>query len=266
MAFIKKKWTVFPPWNKTSVATHFSSMDEVFKLESTIISKSPQSEIFAHTIEGKTYFVKRYFRSKGLASWLGFSRLRVEARNQRRFKEMQIPAASVVAYGEQSLLSKTLKGVLITEGVENVTELVEIANGNPEKFQQARWRNAIISQLAQIITTLHKNRFCHNDLHWRNILIQQNEQNAEPKIYLIDCPSGKRLWWPFLYYRKLKDLASLDKLAPIYLTRTQRLKFYLEYRQITKLSNEDKIIIKGVFARKASRLKRKIKKIEATKL
>lgn len=263
---IRNKWTVFPPWNNTSVSTHFSSMDEIFKLESTIISKSPQSEIFSHTIEGKTYFVKRYFRSKGLASWFGFSRLRVEARNQHRFKEMQIPAASVVAYGERSLLSKTLKGVLITEGIENVTELVKIAKGNPEKFQEIRWRNTIISQLAHIVATLHQNRFCHNDLHWRNILIQQKEQNAEPKIYLIDCPSGKRLWWPFLYYRKLKDLASLDKLAPIYLTRTQRLKFYLEYRQITKLSNDDKIIIKGVFARKASRLKRKIKKIEATKL
>jgi tRNA A-37 threonylcarbamoyl transferase component Bud32 len=257
---IINKWTVFPPWDKTSVSSHFSSMDEIFKLENTIISKSTQSEIFAHIIEGKTYFVKRYFRSKGLASWFGFSRLRVEARNQHRFKEMQIPAACVVAYGEQSLLSKTLQGVLITEGIENVTELVVIAKEEPKRFQDSQWRNAIISQLADIVATLHKNQFCHNDLHWRNILIKQNEQKDGPKIYLIDCPSGKRLWWPFLYYRKLKDLASLDKLAPLYLTRTQRLKFYLEYRQITKLSDKDKIIIKGIFARKESRLKRKIKR------
>jgi len=121
---------------------------------------------------------------------------------------------------------------LITEVIDDTTNLAEIAMNHPEKFQNIQWRDAVIVDLAQVIAKLHQNRFCHNDLHWRNILIQENESSRGHKIYLIDCPSGKHLFWPFLNYRKLKDLASLDKLAPNYLTQTQCLRFFLEYRQI----------------------------------
>jgi len=261
MLLIQKKWVVFPPWNKIKkVASTYSSMDKVFQLDEKIISKGPQSEIFCQQIEGKQYFVKRYFRTKGLGSWIGFSRLRVEARNQHWFNKVGISAARVVAYGEESFLMKTLKGVLITEGIDDVKDLATIISSEPEKFNDANWRNYIISDLARVVRTLHQYQFCHNDLHWRNILIQQQDDNVKPSVYLIDCPSGKRLFWPLVYFRKLKDLASLDKLAAKYLTQTQRLKFYLEYRQITKLSNKDKMMIKELFARKASRLKRKKKR------
>lgn len=261
MILIKKKWTIFPPWNKTKgVMSKFESMEKAFNLEGEIISKSPQSEIFSQEIDGKRYFIKRYFCSKGLGSWLGFSRLRVEAKNQQRFLKMGIAAAPVVAYGEEYFLMKTIKGILVTEGVEAVTDLVTISNNEPEKFCDKTWRERVIRNLACVLRILHQNDFCHNDLHWRNVLIQQRTEESEPKIYLIDCPSGKRLFWPFLYYRKLKDLASLDKVASSYLTRTQRLKFYLQYRQIKKLTTKDKRMIKGIFARKESRLKRKLKR------
>ena len=259
MLFVFKKWRVFSPWNKKPVTDCFSSMNAVFKLEGKIISRSTQSEIFAHKIEGKTYFVKRYFRLKGVGNWFGFSRLQIEARNQNWFNEMDIPAARVVAYGEERFFLKTRRGILITEGIENVTELAAIAEQNPDKFQNNNWCDSVISQLANVVAKLHQNRFCHNDLHWRNILIQESEVNGEPKVYLIDCPSGKHLFWPFLSYRKLKDLASLDKLAPNYLTRTQRLRFFLEYRQIAKLSDKDKKMIYDIFAHKTNRLKRKAK-------
>lgn len=259
MLLVAKKWTVFPPWNNTAVAEHFATMDDVFKLEQDILSKSDQSEIFCYEIDCQLYFVKRYYQSIGLGSWLGYSRLRVETGNQQWLHKMNIPAARVVAYGEESFLLKTCRGILITKGIDNVRDLLDIANNHAHKFQDKDWRNTIITQIASITNTLHQHRFCHNDLHWRNILIQQSEHNCEPKVYLIDCPLGKRWWWPLLYYRKLKDLASLDKLAPRYLTRTQRLKFYLQYSKITKLSKQDKKMIKGVFAHKVRRLKRKRK-------
>lgn len=259
MLFVFKKWCVFSPWDKKPVTDCFSSMSAVFRLEGKIISKSTQSEIFSQEIEGNTYFVKRYFRLKGVGNWFGFSRLQLEARNQKWFNEMGIPAARVVAYGEECFFLKTRRGILITEGIENVTELAAIAENNPDKFQNNNWRTPVVSQLAKVVAKLHQNRFCHNDLHWRNILIQENEGNGIPKVYLIDCPSGKHLFWPFLSYRKLKDLASLDKLAPNYLTRTQRLRFFLEYRQVSKLSSTDKAMIHDIFTHKTNRLKRKAK-------
>jgi tRNA A-37 threonylcarbamoyl transferase component Bud32 len=257
---MKKKWIVLPPWNKTAVASYFSSMPAVFQLDGKIISKSNQSEIFSQDIDGKTYFVKRYFRSKNIGSWLGSSRFQKELRNQLWFNQQGIPSAKVVAYGERRLLLKTLKGVLITEGVSDAQELVEIAKNTPDKFAEKQWRDAIIAQLSAITAQLHHARFCHNDLHWRNILVQQSETSVEPKIFLIDCPSGKKLFGPLLSYRKLKDLANLDKLAAIYLSRSQRLRFFFEYRGIKKLLADDKKMILNVLKHKANRVKRKAKK------
>jgi tRNA A-37 threonylcarbamoyl transferase component Bud32 len=254
-----KTWRVFSPWNKTAVELCFSSMRAVFQLDGKIISKSSQSEIFSQNIDGKTYFVKRYFRSKNIGSWLGFSRFQNELRNQLWFNQQGIPSARVVAFGEHRMLLKILKGVLITEGVNDTQELAEIAKKTPEKFAEKHWRDAIIAQLADITAQLHHARFCHNDLHWRNILVQQTSTNHEAKIFLIDCPSGKKLTWPFLNYRKLKDLANLDKLAPTYLSRTQRLAFFLAYRDINKLTPKDKIMVREVMQHKENRKKRKAK-------
>lgn len=252
-----KHWSVFPPWDKNDVATHFSTMEAVFALQGKIISKSTQSEIFAHKIDGKTYFVKRYFRTKGFGSWIGASRLQVEARNQLWFNKMNLPSAKVVAYGEARFLLKTQKGALITEGIENVTDLAAIAKQTPEQFQNAAWCRALTSQVATMLRTLHQHKFCHNDMHWRNVLVQTGKTNNDLQIYLIDCPSGEHLFWPFLSYKKLKDLANIDKRAPQYLSRTQRLRFFFEYRQISTLTPEDKTMIRDILLHKANRLKRK---------
>ncbi|MFK8066918.1 MAG: lipopolysaccharide kinase InaA family protein [Gammaproteobacteria bacterium] len=233
-------------------------MDAIFKLPGSIISKSKQSEIFIYNFKGKTFYIKRYFRSENVRSWLGFSRFRVEVRNQTWFNQQAIPSAKVVAIGEESFLLKTRKGVLITEGVENSKDLLSIVQNTPEKFEDTHWRDSVFFQIAKITSQLHEKRFCHNDLHWRNILVQ-DKKNSEPKIFLIDCPSGKRLTWPLLHYHQIKDLANLDKKAPRYLTRTQRLKYFLVYKGSLKLSLDDKKIVREIFKHKENRIRRKAK-------
>jgi len=256
---INKCWRIFPPWNQSSVPTDFVSFDAAYQLDGNIISKSSQSEIFAYQQAGNTFFVKRYFRTKGLASWFGWSRFDLESQNQQWFNQIGLPAARVVAIGKKGFLLKTFKGILVTEGITDSQELVEIAKHSPEQFQNKSWSIAIVIELAKIVATLHQARFCHNDLHWRNILVQQAADQPNPKVFLIDCPSGKKLIWPLLYYRKLKDLANLDKLAPHYLRQTQRLRFFMKYRGISKLTFKDKQMIKAVMQHKLNRLKRKSK-------
>ena len=46
---------------------------------------------------------------------------------------------------------------------------------------------------------------------------------------MIDCPTGAFWRGPLLEHRKNKDLACLDKLGRLHLSRTQRLRFYLMY-------------------------------------
>ncbi len=255
---IFKKWIVFSPWDQIKITSHFASLEDVFKLPGNIISRSNQSEIFAYDIEGETFYIKRYFRSTNIRSWLGLSRFRVEVRNQQWFNQQNIPSAKVVAIGEKSIFFRTMKGVLITEGVEKSKDLLSILQNTPEKLKNVYWRNTVFSQIVEITLKLHKKRFCHNDLHWRNILVQ-DDQNNEPRIFLIDCPSGKRLTWPLLQYRQIKDLANLDKKAPLFLSQTQRLRFFMIYRGILKLSSEDKKLVREIMAHKENRLRRKTK-------
>ena len=254
-----KHWHVSNSTDNPKLAQHFPSIEAVFDLNEKIISSSIHSEIFVHQIDNKKYFVKRYFKSIGFASWFGLSRLQLEIKNQRWFNQINLPSARVVAYGLDYFFLKPKRGVLITEGIDNVMDLAMLSKSHPEKFKNPHWCNHLVSQLAFVLRTLHKNRFCHNDMHWRNILVQAGNSENDMHIYLIDCPSGRKLFWPFFGYKRLKDLANIDKLAPNYLSKTQRLRFFYEYRQISKLSHTDKAMIHDILRHKSHRLQRKAK-------
>jgi len=252
-----RSWSILPTKHQSEIAEHFPTMDGIFNIDAPIISKSIQSEIFAYTVDHKKFFIKRYRRSLGFASWLGFSRFNIETRNQRWFNQMHLPSAPVIAYGEERFLFKTLRGVLITEEIPDTVDLADLAQNHPEQFTDVIWCRNLLNQIANILRFFHSHRFCHNDLHWRNILVQNTDTVNKVQVYLIDCPFGRRLVWPFLEYKKLKDLANIDKLAPNHFSRTQRLRFFLAYRNTTSLRAEDKVMISKILQHKANRIKRK---------
>ena len=68
----------------------------------------------------------------------------------------------------------------------------------------------------------------------------------DPKLFLIDCPTGSFWWGPLLRYRIIKDLACLDKVAKYKLSRSQRLRFYLRYRGRVSLNDSDKRRIRQI--------------------
>ncbi len=250
-------WSILPTKHEGEITKHFPSMERIFEIDAPIISKSIQSEIFSYTINKKKFFIKRYRRSLGFASWFGFSRFCIETKNQQWFNQMNLPSAPVIAHGEERFIFKTLRGVLITEEIPNTVDLADIAQNQPEQFNDVVWCRNLLNQVAYILRFFHSRRFCHNDLHWRNILVQNTLSDNKVLVYLIDCPFGRRLIWPFLQYKKLKDLANIDKLAPNHFSRTQRLRFFLAYRNTSTLAYKDKAMIRKVLQHKANRLKRK---------
>ena len=104
-----------------------------------------------------------------------------------------------------------------------------------ERLRDAGWVDGVSRQLARATRALHDHHFAHNDLKWRNLLV-----NEQAELFLIDCPTGSFWWGPFLRYRVIKDLACLDKVASKVLTRSQRLRFFLQYRGRERLSSGDK--------------------------
>jgi len=192
---------------------------------------------------GLTYYVKQYHRrGRGLRRYLGRSRARGEWENILLFQSLGIPCLRLVAYGESRDI-----GVVVTEEVSGAVDL-ETYTGRGVDTQFAEM---VIDRLSGYVRSMHQYSFTHNDLKWRNILVRDNRetkrQNAgEIEVYIVDSPLGRKFWEPFLPRRIVKDLACLDKVAKHRLRRSQRLRFYLKYKNLDRLNESAKREIRSV--------------------
>ena len=223
----------------------FGALDQVFRLGGERITKDPLSEVIRIEEAGVRYYVKRYAgngknarrRWYGLRQWLAPVRVKKEWQNLLAFKSWGIPTARLAAYGIERHWGGFRRGALVTEEIRDTTDLAKLALQNDDRLRDRRRVCEVAAQVARITRRMHDAGFAHNDLKWRNLLVTHGER---PQVYLIDCPSGSTWWQPFLSYRVVKDLACLDKVAKYHLTRSQRLRFYLDYVQHTRLTVGDK--------------------------
>jgi hypothetical protein len=223
-------WNLEPAY--AALADDFGSLEAVFALQGERLTRDPLSEVIRVERDGVNYYVKRYTGAgKGLRRYLGL----------KRFAKWGIPTADVVAWGlERSGLAYD-RGAMITRELPRTEDLSVLAERKDARLCDPKWVSAVSRQLAEYTRTMHDHRFTHNDLKWRNLLIDD-----QATLYLIDCPNGD-FWRGFwLKYRITKDLACLDKVAKYHLSATQRLRFYMQYRQCRHLSESDKRRIRHV--------------------
>ncbi|MBN2645366.1 MAG: hypothetical protein JXR59_07835 [Desulfuromonadaceae bacterium] len=217
----------------------FGSLETSLQCQGKRISQDPLSYVL-HTQAGKrSYFIKVYHRNgKGIRHYFGRGRAEGEWQNLLFFQRLGIPTPRLVAYGQGYQHGRLSHAILITEEVSPAQDLATLARETPHVLQQRAWRLSVLRQVADYTARLHKDGFVHWDLKWRNILIRQ--QDTEPKVLFFDCPLGKH---PFGWLRRrgaIKDLACLDKIGRKVLRRTDRLRFYLAYRETTHLTAVDK--------------------------
>lgn len=227
-------------WNLTTegvdLINDFRSLDAVFALQGRCLTTDPLSEVILVERSGVRYYVKRYWGGgKGLRRYFGRPRVKAEWQNLKHFAKWGIPTAPVVGYGLERKCGVFARGALITRELEHTRDLAEMAKQGDPRLRDAGWVDGVSRQLARATRTLHDHHFAHNDLKWRNLLV-----NEAGELFLIDCPTGSFWWGPFLRYRIVKDLACLDKVASKVLTRSQRLRFFLQYRGRERLSASDK--------------------------
>ena len=183
------------------------------------------------------YYIKTYMsRGRWLRRFIGRSRIRAEWENLQAFVAMGIPTANLVAYGESDT-GGSYSGTLITREVKGTSDLATLASSKHSTLGDRQWRLQIISRLSEVVQNMHGRGFVHNDLKWRNILV---DVTADPTVYLIDCPLGRKMPGPFLWRGRIKDLACLDKIAKHQLSKMERLRFYLAYKGKSRLSAKDK--------------------------
>jgi hypothetical protein len=202
------------------------------------------SQVFRVTVSDTTFYVKRYMAGgKNLRRYFGRSRVCREWNSLMHFAAVGIPTPPLVAYGERRVLGLFRGGALVTEQVDQAPALAELANRRDPRLRDRPWLGCLIDQVASHTRRLHAGRFAHSDLNWRNILVKLSEP---PQALFIDCPAGGRWFGPMLSYRKVKDLAHLDEYAQKYLSRSQRLRFFLGYTGRTRLESADKELVRRV--------------------
>ena len=227
----------------------FGDMDAVFSLKGDVITSDRISDVIRIEHLDTHYYVKRYYLAgKGLRRFLGRPRIQGEWENLLLFTNLGIPTAEVVAYGYERRFGLFNRGAVVTKEIINTQDLAAIATQQDPRLSDKHWIKSVITQLATITRTLHQHQFIHNDLKWRNILVDN-----DGKIYLIDCPLGAFWRGSLLRYRIIKDIKSLDHLAKTYLSRTQRLAFYKAYAGVAKLTAGDKTFITEMLLRKSRR-------------
>lgn len=225
-----------------ALAQELASLEQVFALQGKRLTRDPLSEVILIEREGVRYYVKRYWGAgKGLRRYLGRPRVKAEWQNLKHFAKWGVPTAEIVGYGLERRMGAFVRGALITRELENTQDLALLAKCGDARLKDAAWVDRVSRQLASATRTLHGHHFTHNDLKWRNLLV-----NDRAELFFIDCPTGGFWWGPLLGYRIIKDLACLDKVAKYQLSRTQRLRFYLQYRGCARLKSADKQAIRKI--------------------
>ena len=240
-------WRMMPEFSH--LHADFADLDKIFKLQGETITSERLSDLIRVNINNSDYYVKRYrFAGKGLRRFLGMSRIQSEWQNLLWFREQKIATATVVAFGFEKSWGVFQRGALITQAIPNSEDLASLARADDPRLSDAKWVNKISMQAAKMLQKMHNKSFVHNDFKWRNLLVDD-----EDRLFVIDCPLGAFWRGALLRYRCIKDLAMLDRVAKYKLRRSQRMRFYLQYRGHQHLTNEDKRQLKQLLSRKVRR-------------
>lgn len=219
------------------LAQALGDVDSCFALKGKRLTQDPKSYVSRHTLDDQVFYRKCYVKSgKYLRKYLGRSRVRAEWENLLFFQAAGVRTPKILAYGERKKGLLFERGALVTAEVTGAVDLETLARDEQSVLYDPAAFRIICQQVAKFTRRLHDKRFAHNDLDWRNILVVPETL----EVYFFDCPAGQRWLWPFLNYRKMKDLAHLDKIARDCLPLRWRLRFYRAYIDGRKMTRADR--------------------------
>jgi len=218
-----------------------------------VVSESATSEVrrFVDEEEGGGYFLKVYrypwHRPRRLITFTyRRSRTRTEWESLLYLRAHGLPAVQPVAYGSHRVARVVRSCYLLTKETE------EAVDGDTWlSAPRARPPSQYLDGFADLIRAMHGSEFFHYDLKFRNVLILE-AATGEVTFQLLDFPKGQVIpsSKPGSRRRALVwDLATLDKHAPDYFSRTERLRWFRRYRG-GELDHEAREILRAVEAQR----------------
>ena len=214
------------------------------------------------------YLKKHHVRSLGsrLRALLGLqpakTPARIEAANVAALSTEGIAVMRLIAYGERLRGDGLQESFVITEELENYSEMHHYLRGrfvlSPCAHRSARDCDLmrLISDVAQIARRLHAAGYNHRDLYCCHFFVK-DVAPARREIRLIDLQRVQRRRW-FRRRWIVKDLAQLAWSAPsCCIKRTHKMAFIREYLGVDKLRPADKRLIRAVL-RKQRRMERRL--------
>lgn len=192
-------------------------------------------------------FVKRQ-ENHVYRSWRHFFRpaatLEREFRNCLHFRELGIPSMEPLYFAERRVDGK-LRAILITRELDGYRSL-ESPEYRPIRQVKREDRNRLIASLAGIIRQMHAHRFQHTCLYPKHLFVKKNCDGSLDARF-IDLE--KTRWLPFRRWIALRDLDSLQRHAEGW-GRTDRLRFFLAYRQEKRLSPASKRLLGAILGKR----------------
>jgi tRNA A-37 threonylcarbamoyl transferase component Bud32 len=252
------KTVISPGWEAALRAHSLDTVDGVYRAAGgKVVARSSSTEVRELQLDAasgvRTVFIKKYWARKPSQIWsgtfrgtfFGRSKVRREYENLDRLRAWGFDAPQAVSYGEERRARWLVRSYLISEGVPAPIPLHVFIRDRlslPNEDSR-RMRRELIEGLAAYTRRLHDHRFVHHDYFWRNILLTGSDLT---RFFLIDSHKG-RCWFPWGELRsRAKDLAALQAPAPRFFRRTEMMRFFLLYRNHSRLDRRDKELLRRV--------------------
>jgi hypothetical protein len=155
--------------------------------------------------------------SRGRDEWMASSAFRV----------LGLPTPEGVALVERPRGGASFFVARFAEGSLELDAWLETAFSRSGEASDRRRRLTVLETTAQLLARLHRLSVYHNDLKARNVLVHPEDPT---RLLLIDL-AGVRPWRRVDRKRRLKNLAQLDTSIPYSVSRTDRLRFLVLYRE-----------------------------------
>ena len=150
----------------------------------TVVSQTTLTDTAGEILD--VYFKAYASRANAIDGCARKSRAVCEARNLGRFHAWGIRSAEVVACGYRRRLMGLCadQSFIITRAIPQGQPLQDWWTGLETPLSQ-ELRRKLITELGMQTRALHAQGFYHQDLKWRNVLVDREHQ-----LWWIDCPSG----------------------------------------------------------------------------